>query len=224
VPTRYGLARPARLDRAIGRPVRRCERDAPGELVHVDIKKPGNIPDGGGHRVHGRGTGNHHKQRTPGTARRDGKPAIGHSCLHNAIDDYSRLACSEILPDERTETAVAFWQRAQDFFGSAGITVQRVTTDNGSCYRSRCRREVLATMRIAHKPTRPYRPQTNGKAERFNRTLLDEWAYAQPCTSETQRRAAFPAWLHNYNHHRGHTALRGLPPASRVPNLTGHYT
>jgi transposase InsO family protein len=201
----------------------RYEPAAPGELIHVDIKKLGNIPDGGGHRVHGRGTGNQHKQRTPGTACRAGKPVIGYSYLHNAVDDHSRLAYSEILTDERKDTAAGFWQRAHAFFAGAGITVQRVMTDNGSCYRSRLWRDTLAAAGITHKRTRPYRPQTNGKVERFNRTLLDEWAYAQPCTSDTARRAAFPAWLHNYNHHRGHTALGGLPPASPVPNLTSQY-
>ncbi|WP_182904319.1 integrase core domain-containing protein, partial [Microbispora sp. H13382] len=138
-----------------------------------------------------------------------------------AIDDHSRLAYTEILPDETKESATAFWYRAQAFFATFGITVRRVLTDNGSCYRSRLWRDTLAAAGITHKRTRPYRPQTNGKAERYNRTLLDEWAYAQPYTSETQRRAALPAWLHTYNHHRGHTALNGLPPASRVPNLMG---
>ena len=102
--------------------------------------------------------------------------------------------------------------------------MQRVLTDNGSCYRSRTWRDTLANAGITHKRTRPYRPQTNGKVERFNRTLLDEWAYAKPYRTEQERRDAYPAWLHAYNHHRGHTALKGQPPASRVPNLTGQYT
>jgi len=141
--------------------------------------------------------------------------------LHNAVDDHSRLAYSEILPDERKDTAAAFWTRANDFFARAGITVQRVLTDNGACYKSHPWRDVLAASGITHKRTRPYRPQTNGKVERFNRTLLDEWAYARPYRTEQERRDAYPAWLHTYNHHRGHTALAGKPPASRVPNLTG---
>ncbi len=116
------------------------------------------------------------------------------------------------------------WGRAQAFFASCGVTVERVLTDNGSCYKSRLWRDALNASGITHKRTRAYRPQTNGKVERFNRTLLDEWAYARPYRSEQQRRDAFPEWLHTYNHHRGHTALKGQPPASRVPNLTGQYT
>ncbi|MFF5456270.1 IS481 family transposase, partial [Streptomyces sp. NPDC012950] len=209
--TRYRLARLAHLDRATGRVIRRYERDRPGELVHVDIKKLGNIPDGGGHKVLGRQAG----RKTRNNA--------GYSYLHTAVDDHSRLAYSEIHADERKETATAFWTRAQEFFTTAGVTVERVLTDNGSCYRSRNWRDLLAAAGISHRRTRPYRPQTNGKVERFNRTLLDEWAYAKPYRSEQERRDAFPGWLHSYNHHRGHTALAGKPPASRVPNLTGQY-
>jgi transposase InsO family protein len=220
---RYKIANLAHLDRATGAPIRRYEHAAPGDLVHVDIKKLGNIPDGGGHRVHGRQAGDVHK-RASTTRRRNNKPVIGYSYLHNAIDDHSRLAYSEILPDERKDTAAAFWERAQAFFATCGITVTRVLTDNGSCYRSTPWRDTLTAAGITHKRTRPYRPQTNGKVERFNRTLLDEWAYARPYQSETERRNAFPHWLHAYNHHRGHTALNGHPPASRVPNLTGQYT
>jgi transposase len=155
-----------------------------------------------------------------GRARR--RPNLGYS--YNAVDDHSRLAYTEILPDESKETAVAFWTRAQAFFASCGITVARVLTDNGSCYRSRIWRDTLRDAHITHKRTRPYRPQTNGKVERFNRTLLDEWAYARPYRTETERRQALPSWLDTYNHHRGHTALAGEPPASRVPNLTGQYS
>ncbi|MGY3062873.1 transposase InsO family protein [Streptomyces sp. TE3672] len=210
--TRYHLARLTHLDRATGRVIRRYERNRPGELVHVDIKKLGNIPDGGGHKALGRQAG------------RKTRSGAGYSHLHNAVDDHSRLAYSEILADEKKETAVAFWQRAHAFFTQAGITVERVLTDNGSCYKSHLWRNSLTAQGISHKRTRPYRPQTNGKVERFNRTLLDEWAYAQPYRTEADRRAAYPAWLHTYNHHRGHTALKGQPPASRVPNLTGQYS
>ncbi|MFJ7201719.1 MULTISPECIES: IS481 family transposase, partial [unclassified Streptomyces] len=199
------------LDRATGRVIRRYERNRPGELVHVDIKKLGNIPDGGGHRTLGRQAG------------RKTRSGAGYSYLHNAVDDHSRLAYREILADEKKETAVAFWQRAHAFFTQAGITVERVLTDNGSCYKSHLWRNSLTAQGISHKRTRPYRPQTNGKVERFNRTLLDEWAYARPYRTEADRRAAYPTWLHTYNHHRGHTALKGQPPASRVPNLTGQY-
>ncbi|SES21940.1 Transposase InsO and inactivated derivatives [Lentzea xinjiangensis] len=225
--TRYGLARLRHVDRATGQPVRRYERATPGELVHVDIKKLGNIPDGGGHKIHGRQAGqrNSSAHRDPARRRKvGGRPNLGYSYLHNAVDDHSRLAYSEILPDETKETAVAFWQRAQTFFHASGITVERVLTDNGSCYRSLLWRDTLADAGITHKRTRPYRPQTNGKVERFNRTLLDEWAYARPYRTETERREAFPRWLHTYNHHRGHTALKGQPPASRVPNLSGQYS
>jgi transposase InsO family protein len=194
----------------------------PGELVHVDIKKLGNIPDGGGHRVLDRAQ-SRRNARASTTERRNNHAPIGYSYVHNAVDDHSRLAYTEILPDEKKQTAVAFWQRAQIFFTTHGITVQQVLTDNGSCYRSRLWHDTLADADITHKRTRPYRPQTNGKVERFNRTLLDEWAYARPYHSETERREALPQWLHTYNHHRGHTALGGHPPASRVPNLPRQY-
>jgi transposase InsO family protein len=222
--TRYRLARLAHLDRATGQAVRRYERAAPGELVHVDIKKLGNIPNGGGHRMVGRQAGQRHRSATPGKNRdRNGNSHVGYSYLHNAVDDHSRLAYSEILPDETQHTAVAFWRRAQAFFADAGITVHRVLTDNGSCYKSRLWHDTLTAAGISHKRTRPYRPQTNGKVERFNRTVLDEWAYHQPYQTEADRRAALPTWLHHYNHHRYHTSIGG-PPASRVPNLTGQNT
>jgi transposase InsO family protein len=220
---RYGCPPLAHLDRATGVPVRRYERQRPGELVHVDIKKLGNIPNGGGWRTVGQAQGGRNARATT-TARRNCHPVIGYSYLHTAIDDHSRLAYTEILADERKDTAAAFWHRAQAWFTAAGITIERVMTDNGACYRSFPWRDALAAAGITHKRTRPYRPQTNGKAERFNRTLLDEWAYARPYQSEAERRAAFTPWLHTYNHHRGHTALGGLPPASRVPNLSGQNT
>lgn len=215
--SRYGLAKLTWLDRATGRVIRRYEHDAPGQLVHVDIKKLGRIPDGGGHRVTGRATGNRNKTGTK-TNRRP-----GYAFLHNAVDDHSRLAYTEILTDEQKETAAGFWQRANAYFADCGIVVKRVLTDNGSCYRSHAFRDALGPQ-VTHKRTRPYRPQTNGKVERFNRTMLDEWAYARPYRSEAERVAAFPDWLHHYNHHRGHTSLKGLPPASRVTNLTGQYS
>jgi transposase InsO family protein len=210
---RWGLARLRWLDRATGRVIRRYEHDAPGDLVHVDIKKLGRIPDGGGHRVLGRTAGNRNNNKHV-------RP--GYAFLHNAVDDHSRLAYTEIPTDEKKETAAAFWTRAAAYFTSCGITVRRVLTDNGSCYRSRLFADALGDT-VAHKRTRPYRPQTNGKVERFNRTMLEEWAYARPYRSEAERVEAFADWLHNYNHHRGHTALDGKPPASRVTNLSGQY-
>jgi transposase InsO family protein len=208
--SRYGMARLSWLDRPTGRIVRRYEHAAPGDLVHLDVKKLGRIPDGGGWRIHGR------------AARPNRKRGQGYSYLHTAVDDFSRLAYSELLADERQETAAAFWTRAHAYFASCGITVARVLTDNGSCYRSRVFAAALGD--ITHKRTRPYRPATNGKVERFHRTLLEEWAYGRSYASNSEREAAYPDWLHRYNHHRGHTALAGRPPASRVTNLTGQYS
>jgi transposase InsO family protein len=156
--------------------------------------------DGGGHRVHGRAAQKIKKAARP-----------GYAYLHHAVDDHSRLAYSEILADERQETVVACWTRAAAWFADRGITVARVLTDNRSAYRSKLFAAALGDS-ITHKRTRPYRPPTNGKVERFNRTLLEEWAYARPYDSEAERVAAYPEFLHRYNHHRGHTALGGLPP------------
>ena len=215
---RERLNRLDHIDRASGEPIRRYERDRPGELVHVDIKKLGTVPDGGGWRTLGRAAGKRHRV----LANRIGRASYNY--VHTAVDDHSRLAYSEILPDEQGPTAAEFWVRAHAFFAAAGIVVERVLTDNGACYRSNAWRDLLAAQSIKHKRTRPYRPQTNGKVERFNRTLLGEWAYAKHYRSESARRAALPRWLHIYNHHRPHTALGGRPPASRVPNLSGQYT
>ena len=162
------------------------------------------------------------RQATTGQ-RRSRKPVIGYSYIHSAVDDRSRLAYSEVLPDERQQTAIAFWQRANAFFTDHGITVERVLTDNGACYKSKLFTQTLAAAGIAHKKIRPYRPQTNGKVERFNRTLLDEWAYLRPYTSNTERTHALEDFLHTYNHHRCHTALDGHPPISRVNNAAGQY-
>ncbi len=217
---RYHCPRLAWTDPATGAPLRaqrrkvvRYEHAAPGDLVHVDIKKLGRIPDGGGHKVLGRAAGKRNRRR-----------GMGYWYIHNAVDDHSRLAYSELLQDERKETAAAFWSRANAYFADAGITVRRVLTDNGACYRSRDFALALAGHAITHKRTRPYRPQTNGKVERFNRIMLEEWAYARPYLTETERAIAFTGWLHTYNHHRGHTALKGASPADRVPNLAGQYS
>ena len=222
---REGLPRLADTNRATREPVRRYERDRPGELVHVDIKKLGKIPDGGGWRVNGRGRHNYQNKTATGTGRtRWGKPAIGYGYVHSAVDDHTRLAYSEILPDETGPTAAQFWTRATAWFAAQGITIERVITDNGGCYRSLPWRTAVNSTGVTHKRTRPYRPQTNGKVERFNRTLLTEWAYLRPYRSEQARQAALPQWLHTYNHHRPHTALGGHPPASRVTNLSGQNT
>jgi transposase InsO family protein len=225
---RHGMPKLATLDLATGEPIRkdpvqRYEWPRPGDLVHVDIKKLGRIPDGGGWRARGRTVGRRNS-RASTPMRRGNHPVIGYGYVHSAVDDHSRMAYSEILNDEQGPTAAAFWLRAQAFFAAHGIAVQRVLTDNGSCYRSRIWRSTLAAAGITHKRTRPYRPQTNGKVERYNRTLLVEWAYARPYTSETARRRALAGWLHIYNHHRPHTALGGRPPATRVPNLSGQDT
>ena len=213
---RKDLNRLAWMDRPTGTPIRRYEHDHPGDLVHVDIKKLGKVPPGGGWRAHGRNTAT----RTE----RAKRPKIGYSYVHSAVDDNSRLAYSEIHDDEKAVTCVAFWQRAQAFYEAHGITVKRVLTDNGKCYRSNDWITTLTGAGITSKYTRPYRPQTNGKDERFNRTLLEEWAYVRTYRSEAQRRRRLDTWLHIYNHHRCHTALGGQPPVSRVNNLPGHYT
>ncbi|MFD5141191.1 IS481 family transposase [Streptomyces sp. NPDC058378] len=221
--TRHGLNRLAWLDRPSGEPIRRYERSRPGELVHVDIKKLGNIPDGGGWRTVGRTTGNQNRQNTT-DLRKSCKPVIGYSYIHSAVDDHSRLAYSEVLADERQHTAIGFWQRAHAFFTRHGVTVERVLTDNGSCYKSTLFTQALTADGIAHRRIRPYRPQTNGKVERFNRTLQEEWAYLRPYTSNDERTAALADFLHSYNHHRCHTALDGKPPISRVNNAEGQYS
>jgi transposase InsO family protein len=211
--SRWGLARLSWLDRATGRPVRRYEHAAPGDLVHLDVKKLGKIPDGGGWRMVGRAAGRAHS----------GQRGRGYHYLHTALDDHSRLAYSELLADERKDTAAAFWGRASAWLAHHGIVVRRVLTDNGSCYRSRVFADALGPT-VTHKRTRPYRPQTNGKVERFHRTLTDEWAYAHLYRTDAERCDIYPTWLHTYNHHRGHTALGGQPPASRIPNLSGQNT
>ncbi|MFI5497408.1 IS481 family transposase, partial [Actinoplanes sp. NPDC051859] len=218
---RAGTPLLADLDRGTREPIRRYEHEHPGDLVHVDIKKLGNIPDGGGHRTQGRHQGALNRTATPGH-RTDaaGHARLGYTYLHTAIDDHSRLAYTEILGDETKETAAGFLQRAYAWFTAQGITIRRVLTDNGSCYISRLWHTTSAQLGVTVKKTRPYRPQTNGKVERFHRTLTDEWAYAKAYTSENARRRALPRFLHTYNHHRHHTAIGG-PPASRVPNLSG---
>ncbi|WP_341995282.1 IS481 family transposase [Microbacterium sp. LWH7-1.2] len=220
---RCGLNRLSAIDRVTGEPIRRYEHDHPGALIHVDVTKFGRIPDGGGHRFVGRQQGARNKLETPGLPRgKDHKPRTGTGFFHTVVDDNSRVAYVEEHDDERAETAVGVLTRAIAFFADHGVTVERVLSDNGSCYRSLAWRDACADLGIRHKRTRPYRPQTNGKIERFHRTLADGWAYAKFYPSETERRDALPGWIHFYNHHRRHSAI-GAPPISRINNLPGHH-
>lgn len=217
------------VDRVTGEPVRRYEMTRPGELVHMDIKKLGNIPDGGGWNKLGRAAGNRNSNahRDPARPRKQGvggRPNLGYCYVHSAIDAYTRLAYSEALDDETAATAIAFAARARAFFAAHGFTVERVLTDNGACYVSHAWRDEHHRLGIKHSRTRVRRPQTNGKVERLNRTLLAEWAYKRLYTSEKARRAALAGWLHTYNHHRPHTALGNLPPISRCTNVSDQYS
>ena len=198
------------MDRTTGRVIRRIETSRAGELVHIDVKKLARIPPGGGHRVHGRTASVLHQR-------------VGYTYIHTAIDAYSRLAYSEFAGPENTVNCVAFLQRAVRWFAERGITIERLLTDNGNGYRSRPWKRLCIDLGIQHTRTRPYHPATNGKVERFNRTLLDEWAYARAWTSDTQRARTLDRWLHLYNHHRHHTAIGG-PPVRRVSNLVGSYS
>ena len=209
--TRFGMNRLAWMDRPTGRVIRRIETHHPGELVHLDVKKLGRIPQGGGWRVRGIGYEGQFSR----------KRQVGYGFVHSAIDGHTRLAYSEVLNDERGATAAAFWSRARTFLAGYDIDVEAVLTDNGACYKSHVFADMLDG--IEHRRTRPRRPQTNGKVERFNRTLLDEWAYVRPYDSEAERVAALDDWLHLYNHHRFHTALGG-PPISRVNDPAGQYS
>ena len=221
---RAGLNRLDHMDRATGQVVRRYERERPGDLVHVDVKKFGLIPPGGGWRVNGRtdrtGRFRIEAQRRQDKARR-GAGRAGYAYVHSAVDDHTRLAFSEVHDDERTATTIGFWLRAIAFFASHGITVREVLSDNGPNYRSGAWTHTNRDAGISVLRTKAYRPQTNGKVERFQRTMRDEWGYAKAYRSESARRNALTSWLHIYNHHRPHTALGGKPPITRVTNLPG---
>jgi transposase InsO family protein len=211
---RIGLGRLSRLEPP--EPVRRYERSRPGELIHVDVKKLGRISaKGAGHRVTGR-------RGTEIKRRKDGTPGTGWERVHVCVDDATRLAYVEVLPDERATTAIGFLRRAVGFYRSHGIVVERLMTDNGSAYVSTAHALACRALGIRHIRTRPYRPQTNGKAERFIRTMLREWAYAAVYGSSPERAAALSGWLERYNYRRRHGALGHRPPIARLRELQGN--
>ena len=218
--TRIGLGRLGRLGLE---PERRYERSRPGELIHIDVKKLGRIERGAGHRVAGRPRTNPRKRDGSGVDRRQ----VGWEYVHCAIDDATRLAYAEMLPDEKAQTAVGFLRRALRFFRRHGIQVERVMTDNGSAYRSALHAFACRLLGLRHLRTRPYRPQTNGKAERLIRTMLAEWAYGAIYRTSSERTAALDGFLWRYNHQRPHGALNRQPPATRLRelnNLHGSYS
>jgi transposase InsO family protein len=222
---RCRLNRLTHIDRATGEPIRRYEHPHPGAMLHVDVKKLGNIPDGGGWRFVGKLQGDRHRAATPGKPKnRHHNPKMGTAFVHTVIDDHSRVAYAEIHDDETAATAAAVLTRAVAWFAQRGVIVERVLSDNGSAYRSFLWRDTCTDLGITPKRTRPYRPQTNGKIERFHRTLADGWAFKKLYNSESARRAALPAWLHHYNHHRPHTAIGGSTPITRLTNLTDQYS
>jgi transposase InsO family protein len=216
--TRIGLGKLSRLDQER---VVRYERSRPGELVHIDVKKLGRIEGGAGHRA----TGRKHYNPTRGT-QTVRRRTVGWEFCHVAIDDFSRLAYVEVLDDERATSAIGFLRRALSFFAGHGVQVERVMTDNGSAYISTAHAIACRALHIKHLRTRPRRPQTNGKAERFIRTMLGGWAYGRIYGSSCERRAALDRWLDFYNHRRPHGALGRHPPVSRLGgnNLPGSYT
>jgi transposase InsO family protein len=225
---RCRLNRLTHIDRATGEPIRRYEHEKAGDLIHVDVKKLGRVPDGGGWRYVGRQQG---EKNRSATARRTGapkskyhQPLVGICYLHTVIDDHSRVAYVEAHDDETKETAAAVLRNAVAWFAERGVTVQRVLSDNGGAYRSYLWRDTCAELGIAAKRTRPYRPQTNGKVERFHRTLVEGWAFKKFYNSESARLAALPAWVHHYNHHRPHSAIGKTAPVTRLDNLAGHHT
>lgn len=201
---RLGLGRLKALDER-PEPLR-YQRERPGELIHIDSKKLGRI-DGVGHRITGDRRGQSSKRGT------------GWEALHVAIDDASRLAYTELLPNERKQHAIAFLERALAFFAAHGVAVERVMTDNGSAYKSYDFAAICRVQGLRHLRTKPYRPRTNGKAERFIQSALREWLYAKPYNQSAERAADMPRWLHWYNHHRPHAALQAKPPASKLNNV-----
>jgi transposase InsO family protein len=214
---RSGLGRLGRI--GLEQP-RRYERSRPGELVHIDVKKLGRIERGAGKRWRDGVRQHYTGSYTDAAGKR--RRSAGWEYVHVAVDDYSRLAYAEVLADEKATTIIAFLDRTVAFFARHGIRVEQLLTDNGSGYRSAIHALACQKLRIRHLRTRPYRPQTNGKAERFIRTLLQGWAYGAIYRSSTERTAALDGWLWHYNHRRRHSALGHQPPASRT-NLLGSY-
>jgi transposase InsO family protein len=202
---RLGLNRLRSLEPA--EPVRRYQREHPGELIHIDIKKLGRI-DGIGHRITG--------DRRGQSNRRSRGEGLGWEFVHVCIDDASRVAFAQVMPDERKESAVTFLKAALAYYQSLGVTVTRVMTDNGGCYRAFDFRDACRDLGLKHIRTKPYTPKTNGKAERFIQSALREWAYAQSYTHSDRRTAELPRWLHRYNWHRPHGSLEAKPPISRL--------
>jgi transposase InsO family protein len=228
--TRCRINRLSHIDVKTGEPARRYEHETPGALIHVDVKKLGNIPDGGGWRYVGRAQGYRNRSAT---AKKTGKRGyagdltVGTCFVHTVIDDYSRVAYAEIHDDEKAATAIAVLRRATSWFAARGITVERVLSDNGSAYRSHAWRDACRDLAIRPKFTRPRRPQTNGKIERYHRILLEEWAYIRPWTSEAERQVGYAGFVHFYNHHRPHGALDWSTPAATADtfrdNLPGEH-
>jgi hypothetical protein len=211
--SRIGLGKLSRLEPP--EPANRYERSRPGELIHIDVKKLGVIAKGAGHRVSG--------NRGPGQRAR----GAGWERVHVCVDDATRLAYVEVLGDEKARTAIGFLRRAVAFYAAHGIEVERLMTDNGSAYRSFAHAAACSVLGIRHIRTRPYRPRTNGKAERFIRTMLGGWAYGAIYRDSAQRSAALPGWLEFYNWHRPHGALSHRPPGARLAelnNVAGTYT
>ena len=215
--TRIGMGKLGRLGLE---PARRYVRARPGELIHIDVKKLGRIQGAAGHRITGRPRGNPSRMDPWGFRRRQ----VGWEYVHIAIDDCTRLAYAEVLADEKATTAIAFLKRAMTFYASYGITIQALLTDNGSAYRSGIHAIACKALGVRHLRTQPYRPQTNGKAERFIRTLLSGWAYGAIYRNSQERTRALDGWLWHYNHHRKHSALGRHPPITRLNNLLGTYT
>ena len=216
---RLGMGRLGRLGLE---PARRYERERPGELIHIDIKKLGRIQGGAGKRITG---ARQHYNRTFTDAAGRRQRTVGWDFVHVAVDDATRLAYAEVLCDERATSATAFLGRAIRWFANHGITVERVLTDNGSAYVSTMHALACRALGVRHLRTRPRRPQTNGKAERFIRTMLGGWAYSGATYgSSSERTAALDGWLHRYNHHRPHRSIGRQPPIQRLNNLTGTYT